>query len=346
MKRDMNSNTSRRYGVLGYSSMNIGDEIQSLAAMRFLPRVDTWIHRERVDQYRSDVQTKLILNAWWMWKVDRFPPSPDIDALPISMHLRPDRRKEILSSRAAKWMKANGPIGCRDIGTLEFLRAHDIPAYHSNCLTLTLQPDATLPKKDLILCVDVPKEVVKSLRRRTEYPVQQMSQILTPYLSQLSRIEVARAVLGMFQSARAVVSTRLHALLPSVALGTPALRIKTGNEPFDADARFAGTERLFSTVDVGDFLQDQSLFDPELHLTDAGHLASIQQELVDRCSSFSGYDNQQHDKRPGIDPAVRLLQAIKHDKTITRRNLYFAPTRELFRAAFARQLRGRSKHDV
>src|SRR5690606_7804800 len=157
---------------------------------------------ERVDQFRSKVQTKLILNAWWIWKAERFPPSSSIDALPISMHLRPDLREKILTPKVADWMRANGPIGCRDIGTLEFLRANDVPAYHSNCLTLTLQPDAKLPKKDLILCVDVPKEVVKSLRRRSEYEVQHITPILTPHLSQKSRFEVAWAVLGMLQSAR------------------------------------------------------------------------------------------------------------------------------------------------
>ncbi len=39
------------YGILKYSSQNIGDEIQSVAAMRFLPKIDYYCHRERLDQF-------------------------------------------------------------------------------------------------------------------------------------------------------------------------------------------------------------------------------------------------------------------------------------------------------
>ena len=40
-----------KYGVLKYSSVNIGDDIQSIAAMRYLPRIDEYIHRDRVDKF-------------------------------------------------------------------------------------------------------------------------------------------------------------------------------------------------------------------------------------------------------------------------------------------------------
>jgi hypothetical protein len=46
-----------RYAALNYYPIhhnNLGDEIQTLAATRFLPRVDTWVHRERLDEFRSD----------------------------------------------------------------------------------------------------------------------------------------------------------------------------------------------------------------------------------------------------------------------------------------------------
>ena len=39
------------FGFIMLSSMNIGDEIQPLAALRFLPRVDYLIHREKTDQF-------------------------------------------------------------------------------------------------------------------------------------------------------------------------------------------------------------------------------------------------------------------------------------------------------
>lgn len=55
-----------KFGVLKYSAINIGDDIQSIAAMRFLPRIDEYIHRDRMDKYRSSIKTKVIMNAAWM----------------------------------------------------------------------------------------------------------------------------------------------------------------------------------------------------------------------------------------------------------------------------------------
>ena len=50
-----------KFGVLKYSAINIGDDIQSIAAMRFLPRIDEYIHRDRMDKYRSSIKTKVIM---------------------------------------------------------------------------------------------------------------------------------------------------------------------------------------------------------------------------------------------------------------------------------------------
>ena len=76
-------NNKAKYGVIKYSSINIGDEVQSVAAMRFLPQIDYYVQRERIDQFKSDSgeKVKLIMNAWWMWDYAHFPPSKDIEPL-------------------------------------------------------------------------------------------------------------------------------------------------------------------------------------------------------------------------------------------------------------------------
>ena len=78
------------FGLIKYTSFNIGDEIQSLAASRFLPNIDYYINRERTDKFKSDQEekVKVIMNAWWMWQSKHFPPSEDIDPLLISMHIQ------------------------------------------------------------------------------------------------------------------------------------------------------------------------------------------------------------------------------------------------------------------
>lgn len=116
---------------------NIGDYIQSLAAMQFVPRVDEFYNREEPDHGGEEI--KMIMNAWYMWKPECFPPSQRVKALPVSMHLSPLVREKLLASPIAKqWFKDHEPIGCRDKGTEEFLQTNGIRAYFSGCLTLTL----------------------------------------------------------------------------------------------------------------------------------------------------------------------------------------------------------------
>ncbi len=41
------------FGILKYSNYNIGDEIQSLAAGRFIPHINYYINRERTDLFKK-----------------------------------------------------------------------------------------------------------------------------------------------------------------------------------------------------------------------------------------------------------------------------------------------------
>lgn len=148
-----------KFGVLKFSSYNIGDEIQSVAAMQFLPQVDYYIHREDIDKFRSEGdKVKLIMNAWWMWRPDHFPPSKDIEPLLISMHISETIRNRFLENGVKEYLIQNGPVGCRDLGTLQYLQENNVPAYFSGCLTLTLQGNKEMKqnRKDYILCIDTP----------------------------------------------------------------------------------------------------------------------------------------------------------------------------------------------
>lgn len=115
---------------------NIGDYIQAVAAAQFM-RTAEYVNREALDEYAGE-ETKVILNGWFMHHPEKFPPSPAIKPLLISFHLNPDAAKTMLTPAAIEWLKANGPVGCRDKGTLAILAAHGVDAYFSGCLTLTL----------------------------------------------------------------------------------------------------------------------------------------------------------------------------------------------------------------
>lgn len=106
-----------KYGALKFNSTNIGDEIQSIAAQRFLPQVDYYIFRDHLNKFSSDEKVKLIMNSWYTWKPRNFPPSECIDPLLISMFINPDCREKILTKDTIAYLKKYGPVGCRDLST-------------------------------------------------------------------------------------------------------------------------------------------------------------------------------------------------------------------------------------
>lgn len=116
---------------------NIGDYMQSLAALQYLPQVDEYYDRDSVNSENQVV--KMIMNAWYMWKPELFPVSQRIIPLPISMHISPMIARNLFEiPNVVQWFKKHEPIGCRDTGTEKLLKAHGIDSYFSGCLTLTL----------------------------------------------------------------------------------------------------------------------------------------------------------------------------------------------------------------
>ncbi len=64
-----------KYALFSYSTENIGDEIQSIAASRFLPQIDYYINRDYMNDFKPDTdeQIKLIMNGWYSHRPQNFP---------------------------------------------------------------------------------------------------------------------------------------------------------------------------------------------------------------------------------------------------------------------------------
>lgn len=151
-----------KYGILITSPIsrekNIGDYIQSIAAQQFLPQNSNYdyIEKEQLADIHLSEPTKVIMNAWYMWHPDKWPPT-DENIIPLltSMHISPLVADEMLGKRGKEYLMRYGPVGCRDTGTMETLNQHNIPNYFSGCLTLTLGRSYNYnPKKDKIIFVD------------------------------------------------------------------------------------------------------------------------------------------------------------------------------------------------
>ena len=53
---------------------NIGDYVQSVAQEQFLPKADCYVEREALNSFHSDEKTNVIMNGWFMWHPETFPP--------------------------------------------------------------------------------------------------------------------------------------------------------------------------------------------------------------------------------------------------------------------------------
>ena len=212
----------QKYGLLSYKTENLGDEIQSIAARRFLPRIDYYFDRDDIDatKIKAGDKVKLIMNGWYTHRPENWPPkNPAIEPLLVAIHVEQDalegRPKEaFLSEKSQEFLKKYGPIGARNLPTLELLKSSGIDSYFSGCLTLTLLPDKSVKKRDFILAVDVSDEVFSEMKKRTKREIIRLDAYRIRSLSQEQKIALAEYWLSLYQSAHAVVTTRLHCMLP------------------------------------------------------------------------------------------------------------------------------------
>ena len=162
-----------KYGIIVYgNATNIGDDIQSYAASRLLPRVDYYIEREQIDTFRpeEDEPVIAIVNGWFSHNKLAWPPSPCIHLLFISMHFQISDPlfigERFLEGIGGDSLREFSPVGCRDTETLQLLERHGIGAYFSACATLTLEP--VFPKSDgdpYVLLIDVSSAAEEYARR-------------------------------------------------------------------------------------------------------------------------------------------------------------------------------------
>lgn len=289
-----------RYGLYSYTTENIGDEIQSVAARRFLPHVDAYIDRDEVGEWVcpfAGEPVKLIANGWYMRDPFSWPPrEPSLEPLLISIYIEqngvgPKLVKPadvFMTDEGRRYLQKHGPVGARDLATLSFLQDNGIDSYYSGCLTLTLERDPHLAKQDYILAVDVSDSVYQAMVERTDRTVIRVSPFGDFSLSSGDRMSVAELFIGVYQSAHAVVTTRLHALLPCLALNVPVLLIM---EPGKYDEnRYSGLAGLANSIYPDDFINGEGQFELENPPHNPTRYYSLRKQLIETCRAFTGFD--------------------------------------------------------
>lgn len=259
---------TKQYGALSYSnSLNLGDNVQSLAALNFLPtdRKIIWIDRDNVDncneQTLKNVEGNVhcIMNGWYDGSFTNFPFHNKIKPLLVSMHINEVEKTkdyDILESFKIKnrvsmfdpvftnYYNIHRPVGCRDYTTMRKLQQIGVKCYFSGCLTLTLKnPNPNVKRKDTyivdcdITCPNLFSKVVPERIIKTAY---YEHHALHSFQPNEEKLLLAQNLLDKYAKAKLVITSRLHCLLPCIAFGTPCVFLHEDKN----DVRFMGLTEI------------------------------------------------------------------------------------------------------
>lgn len=180
------------------------------------------------------------------------PPSEKVHAIPMSLHIH---RK--LSDAELAYYQTCGGVGCRDIRTAEYLRGLGVDAYLTGCLTLTLprRSEEIAKKADKVYFFEVPSDVMKIMPQELKEEGIVLSNVLrfenpgnSNRLSLEDTYEEHRKgeerVALLRDTARLVITSRLHVASPCLAMGIPVILAKK-----HFGDRFGFIDRLIPTYE-------------------------------------------------------------------------------------------------
>lgn len=159
------------------------------------------------------------------------PPSPKVHAVPMSLHIH---RK--LPHDELTWYQTCGGVGCRDLYTVQYLESLGVDAYLSGCLTLTFpkRTDEQEKNADCIYLIDVPLELLDMCPpeiRNHGIELTNIVRINIPENANRMSVEDTLAyhrkgeerIALLRDTARLVVTSRLHIATPCLAMGIPVI---------------------------------------------------------------------------------------------------------------------------
>ena len=294
-----------KYGLLVFKETdNIGDDIQAYAAERFLPKVDYYIDRESLNVFMPNNQERvaMIMNAWYMYNKFTLPPSPYIEPLFVSVHFSKSDFFQIeddcLDASVKNYFNQFGKVGCRDNSTRRILENKGIETYFSGCLTLTIEPQAKISKENIIYCVDVSEEIVKKVEKlNVSCHIKKKTHDIEPKKSGFCWSDRKRRVENLlveYQSARCVITTRLHCALPCLALGTPVLLVYREEDYFKN--RMKDFLPFLHYCSEEDFLEDRVNYDVNNPPLNSNEFDNLKNQLKEQVKEFIEVNNEKNDE--------------------------------------------------
>lgn len=249
-----------KVGLLGFTTTNLGDDLQAIATSLNLPHVDRVIERERLADARFDEPHFTIMQSWFTRQWFRAP-SASITPYYFAFCVgRPEMKRGLWP----RHLRAHQPIGARDRETMSRLSAMGVESFWSGCLTLRIGSFLeTVPAEErkgvylVDLHPDAERFVPEALRERAV----RISNEAPPALMDdpLARMARIATISDRLRHAEMVVTRRLHTALPCVGFRTPAAVIISGTAHDSNTNRFAGFEDFVPIRYYGDGIATKPL---------------------------------------------------------------------------------------
>jgi hypothetical protein len=234
-----------RYAIFGFSTPNLGDDIQALAAALLLPRVDAYVDRDRLDKVSLTEPHHVIMNSWFAIK--RYAATPSASILPhyFSQCIG---RPELLNDAWLNEWRRRAPIGCRDTHSVSLLQERGIDAHFTGCLTTWMGRFFQPPeKREGIIFVDVPPAMERFIPESIRAHARRITnETVKGESNQLSRFRKIAEICDILRNAEMVVTRRLHTALPCVGFGTPVTVYLQDDEK--NRQRFSGSDAFLPIV--------------------------------------------------------------------------------------------------
>lgn len=216
------------------SVMNIGESIQYLAIDGIYRQIGIEskniidICAGEIKDYSGDelyLPGKFILNDRPANRVLPFP--EDIHPIFISSVML---KNEEITDELVAYLKENEPIGCRDEQARSMLRDLDIEAYLMGCFTICLPQREHAPESGKTFLVDVSENLYKfipdELKKnavRISHAVPVHTSVMTVEEDNRLNKEAEKLLARYRDEASLVITSRLHAAAPCIAMGIPVI---------------------------------------------------------------------------------------------------------------------------
>lgn len=315
-----------KYGLLYYKDTgNIGDDIQTYASSRFLPRIDYMVDRENIELFvpKKKEPVATIMNAWYIHDEFNFNISPYLFPLYISVFFKYVEYyngitvgSDYLNRNVIKSLKEYGPVGCRDKHTNNLLNKLGVESYFSGCLTLTLDKLESVEKQDYIVVNGLSNEEIKYIKSKTNRKIVEFKQDVKKgsftnetWEERKKRVE---DVLKLYQGAHMVITTKLHCSLPCLALETPVLLL------YDTSCQ-ENKDRIGSFLPYLNYIAREDLKQTEINFEKPKknknkHL-ELREQLIEKCQNFI---LKTKDVKQNKLPEIKYYLETKEDERDTR----------------------------